>query len=105
MMLHGRNNDFVPGLQGISPKTLCHQIDPFCGTFGKDDFLPFGSVDKTGCQLAGSLKSIGSTVCKRMHAPVNICIVKFVIMQQCVNYSPAVDALRPDQDDAAAMFV
>src|SRR3990167_2601446 len=80
MMLHGGDDDFIPGLQGTPPERLGNQIDRLGSTTDKYDFLVGAGVEKVPDLLPSRFVCGRGLRAERMHTAMDIRIVVAVIV-------------------------
>ncbi len=85
MMFHVGNQDFISGFQEITAPGICHQIDRFGGSLGKNDTSRGTGMNKPADFFPGLLIGISRLFTQDMNPPVDIRIIVPIIIDQLIN--------------------
>jgi hypothetical protein len=72
MVLHGRDDDFVPGPEVLSPVALGHQVDAIRGSPGEHDFVIVGCVQEAPHSGTAAIVRLGGHLTQEVDAPMTL---------------------------------
>jgi hypothetical protein len=72
MVLHGRDEDLVPGPEVLSPVALGHEVDTVGGSPREHDFVIVGRVQEAPHSGTAAVVRLGGHLTQEVDAPMDV---------------------------------